>query len=551
MPEPAPTPRDPTPTRVLRAVSECAVDLADLRDPHLVLQGIVRRTRDLLGTDMAYLSLNDLGRGETHIEYTDGVRTEAYRTIRMPLGTGVLGAVAAGGVDVQTTDYTDDAAMNHLPRIDDIVVGEGVRAIHGCPIRVGGHVVGALLVAQRTRMRFGRRQIAALRRMAEAAAVALELERLRAGGADPVAARFHDELTARVPDGPEAVCTLIGARVGHPVELIEPGAEVDGVAAAALGTAVAASLHTAAAVGVEGADATVLAARHGGGHVATVICRVPHARLGERERQLLGRSSPAVGAAVAVQRNQVEALSRGHAELVDDLLASATPGKELLARARALGFAPRRPVLVLVARRFGGSREAFVRAARAALAPAPALASSHDGHLCVLAQPAGPEHSADAVLAAVRPNPAVLGWSIAADGLAEVAAAHVTARRAAHALEALGAAAAAADPPALGLAGVLVAGNDPALVDELITGQLGPVLAYDERHGTRLAETAWAVLESGSSTGSAGRLHVHPNTVRQRCERIGALIGADWRRPPRSVDLHFALRLWRVRAELG
>lgn len=70
--------------------------MASVRDRVVVLKAILRRTRRLLDTDMSYMSLNDLTAGETYIHLTDGVQTEAYRTIRMPLGTGVLGAVAAG-----------------------------------------------------------------------------------------------------------------------------------------------------------------------------------------------------------------------------------------------------------------------------------------------------------------------------------------------------------------------------------------------------------------------------------------------------------------------
>src|SRR5437868_2484440 len=87
-------PRDP---EILIAVTESSTDLASVRDRTLILKGILRRTRTLLGADMAYLSLNDLPAGETYIHVTDNVRTEAYRNIRMPLGTGLLGAVATGG----------------------------------------------------------------------------------------------------------------------------------------------------------------------------------------------------------------------------------------------------------------------------------------------------------------------------------------------------------------------------------------------------------------------------------------------------------------------
>ncbi|MGJ3558714.1 hypothetical protein ACR6C2_06170 [Streptomyces sp. INA 01156] len=46
----------------LSALFETAHDLAGLRDLDAVLQAIVQRARSLLGTDVAYLSLNDPAR---------------------------------------------------------------------------------------------------------------------------------------------------------------------------------------------------------------------------------------------------------------------------------------------------------------------------------------------------------------------------------------------------------------------------------------------------------------------------------------------------------
>jgi hypothetical protein len=39
--------------------------------------------------------------------------------------------------------------------------------------------------------------------------------------------------------------------------------------------------------------------------------------------------------------------------------------------------------------------------------------------------------------------------------------------------------------------------------------------------------------------------------VTQRLDRIARLIGADWHDPQRSLDLHLALRLHRLRGPLG
>lgn len=53
--------------------------------------------------------------------------------------------------------------------------------------------------------------------------------------------------------------------------------------------------------------------------------------------------------------------------------------------------------------------------------------------------------------------------------------------------------------------------------------------------------------ESGGNVArTARRLFVHPNTVRQRLERIGRVLGPDWREPARFLDLHLGLRAWAI-----
>lgn len=554
MPDDAPTLPDPTPHRLLNTLSECAVDLTDLRDQQMVLQGIVRRTRSLLGTDMAYLSLNDLARGETHIEITDGVRTEAYRTIRMPLGTGVLGAVAAGGTDVQTRDYLRDLSMNHLPEIDDIVRGEGVRAIHGCPVRADGRVVAALLVAHRTPVRFTRRQIAALRRLAGFAAVALEPSH---AGFDDSLSLFSDDLVERIPDGAEAVCDLLSERLDQPLELHGIDPVVEGTSVGKVRTAIATSLHTGSPVALPATDrtVTVLAVRHHESHVATVLVPVDPLVLGERGRLLMARSAVPIGAALVCQQRLAEAQLRSGADIVEELLRVNRLDADLLGRSVAVGFARRRPVTVLVLTGQAMSRVLVESVARRAAGRAAVATSMRTDEHCVLAQVSDPEVFAEQVSAQLddghRDGEVVVGWSVATGGLERVRAAYVMAQRTVTALRALGISRGCADPARLGPAAMLVSGADPVLVEELIQARIGPLLEYDVRRDGRFTETAWVVLECGGRLRDAAeRLHVHPNTVRQRSERISALLGPTWRTAPESLDVHFALRLWRVQRAL-
>jgi DNA-binding PucR family transcriptional regulator len=73
---------------------------------------------------------------------------------------------------------------------------------------------------------------------------------------------------------------------------------------------------------------------------------------------------------------------------------------------------------------------------------------------------------------------------------------------------------------------------------------LGTVLDYDEQRGTDLVGTLHAYFAAGQSpTRAASSLHIHPNTVQQRLDRVTALVGDGWQTPERALDIQVALRL--------
>ncbi|MGA8996197.1 MAG: helix-turn-helix domain-containing protein, partial [Nocardioidaceae bacterium] len=75
-----------------------------------------------------------------------------------------------------------------------------------------------------------------------------------------------------------------------------------------------------------------------------------------------------------------------------------------------------------------------------------------------------------------------------------------------------------------------------------------PVLAYAASHGTELLATVEAWFAAGGRpSATAQRLHVHPNTVAQRLDRVRTLLGDGWRDPARTLDLQMALHLLRLR----
>src|SRR5687768_11278798 len=146
----------------LSALYETAHDLTAIRDLDEILTAIVRRARQLLGADMTYLSLNDEVEGASYMKVTDGALTREFKTLRLPLGTGLLGLVAQTGAPYFTEDYHADDRFVHRHYIDDAVAGERIRAILGVPLLVEGRVIGALLAVHRTVRRFPAEEVSLL-----------------------------------------------------------------------------------------------------------------------------------------------------------------------------------------------------------------------------------------------------------------------------------------------------------------------------------------------------------------------------------------------------
>jgi DNA-binding PucR family transcriptional regulator len=128
-----------------------------------------------------------------------------------------------------------------------------------------------------------------------------------------------------------------------------------------------------------------------------------------------------------------------------------------------------------------------------------------------------------------------------------VATAYAEARRCLEALRVLGRCGDGAAAEDFGFLGLLLAGDRdiPGFVDRTI----GQVVAYDRRRGTELLRTLDAYFACGMSPArTKDRLHVHVNTVAQRLERVGRLLGDDWHSPARALEIQLALRLHRLSA---
>jgi GAF domain-containing protein/sugar diacid utilization regulator len=571
----------------LSALFDTASDLALLHDLSSVLEAIVRRARKLLDTDVAYMTLIDEERGDSYMRVTDGSVSARFQTVRLPMGTGLGGLVAQNGTPYASDNYPADARFQHATEIDTAVAEEGLIAILGVPMRLGARNVGVLFAANRTARPFAREDVALLSSLAAHAAVAIDnarlLEETRAALAELSAAnktsREHAESVERAAEAHDRMAELV-LRGGDVSDLATSVAELlggglvvfdaEGRALVSVRTVCTAAVEEAAAV-ARGLGRTVqrgdLWATAVGPAEATQCCLVfaPASLPSDAELRILERAAVVTALLLLSRRSAAAAEDRVRGELLDDLISGRIDVDVVPERARRLGVDLTAPNTLLVLRPPPGLRHRVAAWAAGQAAEHHGLAADRDGATVVLlpgddpgavARRVGRELKA-ALGPASRvegsgPTAAGTGVTIGAGGPAftptEVAPAYQTAHRCADALVSLGLAGTTAAPSDLGFVGLLLGGGGSD-IDGFIMATIGPVLDYDQRRGTVLRQTLEAYFSSGASPARAAEaLHVHVNTVTQRLERLATLLGEDWQRPDRSLEIQLALRLHRLRS---
>ncbi|MBT2230849.1 GAF domain-containing protein [Nonomuraea sp. NEAU-A123] len=544
----------------LSALYDTANDLAALRDLDAVLEAIVHRARQLLATDTAYLTLHDPARGDTYMQVTDGSISAKFRALRLAMGAGLGGLVAQSATPYATADYFADARFHHKNHIDEAVTEEGLVAILGVPLRLGQRVIGVLFAANRSARPFLQEEVSLLASLAAHAAVAIDnarllqetrnaLEELSAahrtvrehGQAVERAALAHDRMTSLVlrGGGIEDVAAVVTDVLGGSLAVLDDlGRPITGdVGELDPGVFEAAQASRALGRTVRRADLRIASVDVGGEPLCTLILRSDDA-----DERILERAALVCALLLLFRRSVAEAEGRVRGELLDDLISR--PGSPGLAdRARRLGVDLAAPHVMVVVRHEGQrERAAFWASSQAAVRHG--LAAGRAGEV-VLLLPGGDAGAiaqrVAAELSASLHTPATAGASRKSD----VAAAYQEARRCAEALIALGRTGDGASASELGFVGLLI--GDVHDVPGYVGSVLGPVVEYDARRGTVLADTLAAYFGSGGSPSrTADAMHIHVNTVTQRLDRIGKLLGEGWLEPERALEIQLALRLHRL-----
>ena len=561
----------------LSALFETAHDLAGLRDLDAVLRAIVQRARSLLGTDIAYLSLNDPARGDTYMRVTEGSVAARFQQLRLGMGEGLGGLVAQTARPYVTDDYFKDDRFQHTLTIDTGVRDEGLVAILGVPLMLGHRVIGVLFAADRRARVFEREQIALLGSFAALAAAAIDtanlltetrsalagLERANEiiqdrSGVIERASDIHDRLAELVLRG--GGVHDVAAAVSQVLDGVVEFTEFDAAPTKAL------EASRAEGHAVRHRDDCIAAVAAGGELLGALVLR-GHPGLDPVDQRTLERAAMVTSLLLLARRSAAEAEQRVRGELLDDLL-DARDGDPRLLRERASRLdADLDATHVVLAARLDGTaadadQEAAARrrlwsAASHLAGTRHGLAAARDGGT-VLLLPLDPGATATdlarrtaAHLGAAVHEAVTVGASAPVEKPGArpdaVVAAYEEGRRCLDALRLLGRTGDGAAAEDFGFLGLLLAGDRD--IGGFVERTIGQLVRYDERRGTDLLRTLDAYFACGMSPArTKDDLHVHVNTVAQRLERVGRLLGEDWQEPGRVLEIQLALRLRRLAA---
>ncbi|MEU1136012.1 helix-turn-helix domain-containing protein [Streptomyces sp. NPDC005885] len=564
------------------ALAELVDTARDMTQPHdlgELLYVITRRVKRIVNADLACIGLLD-DDGSLSLRAAEGATTAIVPGMRLDGGPGQQ-AIAVGA-PLWTADYLRDTSMEHCPHADEFARAEGIKSLLAVPLIHGDSALGVLFCATRSVRRLTPDEIGLVCSLAALGAVAIErAERLQDA---------RSEVSELELDGFRARTTVarleqLGDAQSRMMSLLLSGADLDTVAQAAADaldstlqlrnpagrvmtatadlpdlddTAVAktsweAHAQRTSVVHSEGTWVTPVLA--GAENLGFVVLRPTTALVGE-DQQTLRLVTQTFALQLLLQRGTAVTQAPVHEALFNELLALPSHGSQqarhLEQRLNDIGLDLTEPhVLLAVRPEGGGYGRAMVWASSYAHAHA-GLKTVQDGCIMLLLPGTDASTIARSVggeLTAMLGHPVTVGAAGPGRDPGDVGRLHEEALRCLEALTTLDAAGSTASLGDLGFMGLLLSGAHD--VSGFIDTTIGPVLDYDRKNSTELAETLEAYFATGASPSKAAEtLHVHPNTVSRRLERITALLGSGWQQPGHVLDVQLALRTHRMRAVL-
>jgi anti-sigma regulatory factor (Ser/Thr protein kinase)/putative methionine-R-sulfoxide reductase with GAF domain len=135
-----------------------------------LLVELLDRVRDVLDADTAAVLLLDAPTGQLVATAARGIEEEVYQGMRIPLGRGFAGRVAASKQPVAIEDVRDADVVNPVLR------HKGIRSLLGVPLLVGGQLLGVLHVGTLEPRHFRDTDVDLLQMVADRVALATQAQ---------------------------------------------------------------------------------------------------------------------------------------------------------------------------------------------------------------------------------------------------------------------------------------------------------------------------------------------------------------------------------------
>jgi len=151
--------------RDIQAITDAAMSQLDEQE---FLDELLRRVKDILDADTAAVLLLDNTSGTLIATAAAGLEEEVSQGVRIPVGRGFAGRVAAERRTV-IIDHVD-----HTTVINPILLDKGIRSLMGVPLTASGQVLGVMHLGSLTARRFTDEDAELLQLAAGRAAMAVQ-----------------------------------------------------------------------------------------------------------------------------------------------------------------------------------------------------------------------------------------------------------------------------------------------------------------------------------------------------------------------------------------
>ncbi|HWG55434.1 MAG TPA: GAF domain-containing protein [Gaiellaceae bacterium] len=155
--------------RRLQSLTDVALEHLDLDE---LLAALLVRVRDLVGSDTAAVLLLDEEHDDLVARAAVGLEEEVERGVRIPMGRGFAGRIAASRRPVVLDD------VDHADVLNPILREKGVKSLLGVPLLVGERVLGVVHVGTLAPRDFDDADVRLLQLAAQRAALAIDHARL-------------------------------------------------------------------------------------------------------------------------------------------------------------------------------------------------------------------------------------------------------------------------------------------------------------------------------------------------------------------------------------